>query len=490
MKLKPIVRKILFTYLSQAIILVAFFYVYRLIGIHFGPKGVGEYSLVKQVIGVLNPLLLLGLGMGLPRYVAMARNKEQRSAYIKAGWAAAIFTLIFLIVINVAKESFVKIFFGSIKYIHLVLPFSLFLAGFVIHNIVYSYFRGRLWAKTFGLFQVINIALVPLIVLIFFKDITIDRLITLIGIITFAISLVFSLFFARELFMPVGKMQLRSSLKDLFRYSILRIPGSFVLVGFFSLGPIFAAHFVPIEEVGYLSVSQRLLSLGATAIAPLGLILLPKVSSMIIQKRYSEIKENLNYLINASIQLSIFISFQLILFADTIIYYWLGPEFLDAAPIMRIVSCSIFFYLFYRTVGSIIDATKTRPINTINLAISMGLFLVSSGLLSIIKIFPIIINLSIGFASGLICLGVLTYISIRRMYPKNLGKDLRHFFVAIAINIVFTGIIILVKPFVASRFYYLVIFEIFIGALYIFILWWLKTGWLRKIPENILLKTI
>ncbi len=76
------------------------------------------------------------------------------------------------------------------------------------------------------------------------------------------------------------------------------------------------------------------------------------------------------------------------------------------------------------------------------------------------------------------------------MYPKNLGKDLRHFFVAIAINIVFTGIIILVKPFVASRFYYLVIFEIFIGALYIFILWWLKTGWLRKIPENILLKTI
>jgi PST family polysaccharide transporter/antigen flippase len=487
--MQPIVRKILFTYFSQGIILIAFFYVYRLIGIYLGPEGVGKYSLIKQVIGVLSPLLLMGLGMGLPRYIAMARNKEQRSAYIKSGWVVAVLIFIFLIGINVYKGSFVKIFFGSIKYVHLVLPFSLFLTGFMIHSIVYSYFRGRLWINTFNFFQVINLALVPLIILIFFKDITIDKLITLIGIMTFVISLVFSLFFFRELFMRVEKVQLRNSLKELFRYSIPRIPGSFILAGLFSLGPIFAVHFASIEEVGYLSVSQRLLSFAGAAIAPLGLILLPKVSSMIIQQRYSEIKENLNYLIGASIQLSVFILFQLILFADTITYHWLGSEFLDAVPVMRIVSCSIFFYLFYRTVGSILDATKVKPINTINLLISLGVFLTQSGvLLFIVKIFSIVISLSIAFVSGLICLGILSYRSIRQLYPEKLSKDLTYFFIAIGINIMIGSIAFLAKAFIVSRFYYLIIFEVLMGIIYLVILWLLKIDWLKKILEKILLR--
>ena len=443
MKLRPIFKKILLTYLTQVIILVAFLYIYRLIGRYLGREGVGEYSLVKTIIALLSPLLLLGLGMGIPRYIAMSQDKERRSAYMKAGWGVVIFTLISLVVMNVGKESFTKVFFGSAEYAHLVLPLSLLLAGFVLHSVVYSYFRGRLWVKTFNFLQVINLALVPLVILIFFKDITIARLVTLAGITTLVISLAFSLFFARELFMRVGRVQLENSSKELFRYSIPRIPGSFALAGFFSLGPLLAAHFASIEEVGYLSISQRLVSIVGTAIAPLGLILLPKISSMIIQKRGEEIKENLNYLIGASIQLSIFASLQLIIFADTIIHYWLGAEFLDAVPVMRIVSCSIFFYLFYRAVGSILDATKTMPINTINLFISLGVFLAQSGiLLFIVKIFSTIISLSIAFISGLICLGILSYISIRKLYPEKFSKDLKYFLIAIGVNVIIAGIAI------------------------------------------------
>jgi len=76
-KLKPFFKDVSLTFITEAIVLVAFFFIYRLIAKNFGPEGVGEYSLVKRVIGFFQPLLLLGLSVGLPRYIAMSQNKEQ-----------------------------------------------------------------------------------------------------------------------------------------------------------------------------------------------------------------------------------------------------------------------------------------------------------------------------------------------------------------------------------------------------------------------------
>jgi len=176
------------------------------------------------------------------------------------------------------------------------------------------------------------------------------------------------------------------------------------------------------------------------------------------------------------------------IFTDVIIKYWLGAEFIDAIPIMRIIFGSIIFYLFCGAVGSILEASKVKPINLINSCISLGVFLIISGiLLFLIKLFPPIISLSVAFTSGLICLGILTYISIRKIYFEKLNKDLNYLWIAIGINTLLGGIALLTKSLVASRFYYLVIFEILIGVIYLLILWLLKTDWLRKIPEKILL---
>jgi len=489
-KLKPFFKDISLTFITEAAVLIAFFFIYRLIAKNFGPEGVGEYSLVKKVIGFLQPLLLLGLWVGLPRYIAMAKDEEQRSSYIKAGgFIVATATFVFLIFVNLFKDYFAKIFFGTTNYSNLVLPFSLFLAGLTLHTLIYSYFRGQLLTKAFNILQVINLALVPIGILIFFKDISIEKLISLIGISTFVIAFVFALYFIKEFFVPIKKWQFTNSLKELLHYSFPRFIAGFVYAAFLSLGPIFATHFASIQEVGYLSVSQSLLGVTGVAVAPLGLILLPKVSNMIAQKRTEEIKESLNYLIGATVQLSIFIFFQLIIFTDVIIKYWLGPEFINAIPIMRIIFGSIIFYLFCGAVGSILEASKVKPINLINSFISLGVFLITSGiLLFLVKLFPPIISLSITFTSGMICLGILSYVSIRKIYFEKLNKDLNYLWVAVGINTLLGGIALLTKSLVASRFYYLVIFEILISVIYLSILWLLKTDWLRKIPEKVLLK--
>jgi len=56
-KLTPIFKNILLTFVTEIIVFIAFFFIYRLIAKNFGSEGVGQYSLVKKVFGFLQPLL-------------------------------------------------------------------------------------------------------------------------------------------------------------------------------------------------------------------------------------------------------------------------------------------------------------------------------------------------------------------------------------------------------------------------------------------------
>ncbi len=491
MKLRPILKDISLTYVTQAIVMVAFFVIFRLIARNFGPEGVGEYSLVKRAVALLISLLLLGLGMGLPRFIAMSQSRQERAAYMKLTALAIILTVFFLILMNLYKDFFAKLFFGSIQYANLILPLSLLLAGFTLHSIVYSYLRGRLLVKAFNFLDVINLAIIPLVILVLCKNINIAQLIALSGVATCASSILFFLPFTNELFMHVEKSQFKSSSKKLLYYSLPRIPSGFILAGFFSAGPIIAAHFASTKEAGYISVSQRMLNIVVTAVTPLGLILLPKFSSMIAQKRHNEIKQSLNILIGAAIQLSLFVSFQLMIFADVIIDYWLGPEFVDVVPIMLIASCSIFCYTFFRTVESTLDATRAKPINAINLCISFLAFLAIAGLLLfIITMFSPIISLTIAFTIGLIILGVLTHISIRKLYPDVSRQDIKYFLTALIVNAVIVAITLIIKPFIVMRAYRVITFEILILVLYLSILFLLKMNWIEKFTKKVFINRV
>jgi len=223
-------------------------------------------------------------------------------------------------------------------------------------------------------------------------------------------------------------------------------------------------------------------------VAPLGLILLPKVSSLVASGKQKRIEESLNVLIGAIIQCSIFVSIQLIIFTDVIIKYWLGSDFFDSVPIMRILFFSIIFYTFYVATRSILDAVRVKPLNTINLLISLLVFLFLTGtFLFLANLVRPIIGLSIAFSFGLVCLGLLTYISLRKIFNTGVKKDLNCFWITVGINILFGGLAMLMKPAVAMNLYYFVIFEILLGITYLSVLWLLRMKWIRQIPEKVLL---
>lgn len=139
---------------------------------------------------------------------------------------------------------------------------------------------------------------------------------------------------------------------------------------------------------------------------------------------------------------------------------------------------------------SVLDAVRIKPINLINLFISFGLFLtVTCILLFLIKIFIPIVSLSISFTSGFTCLGILTYFSIRKIFPEKSKKDLNYLWITVGLNILFGSVSILAKSFIASKLYYLIIFEFFLVLIYLLILWLLKMNWLTQVLGIVLLKT-
>ena len=488
-KLKPIFKDIFLTFVAQAIVLVAFFFFFRLVGRNFGQDGLGRFCLVRRVVAFLLPPLFLGLSVGLPRYIAISKTKSQRSGYTKAAILLVfVFTFVFLIVMNLFKNYFAKILFGNAEYVTLISPLSFLLSGMVLHTLAYSYFRGQLRVKAFNFVHITNIAVIPLVILILFKDITIENLIIATGIATFAASLVFFLSHIREILIPSDKGQFTNSLKELLVYSLPRVPGDFALAGLFSLGPIFAAHLASTREVGYLSLSISLLNMVATAIKPVSIILLPKISSVLVDGKIDSIKENIDFLIGAVLQCSLFISVQLLIFADVLAVYWLGPEFMSAVPAMRIILTSMTFYAFYVTIRSVLDAVRVKPLNTINLFISLAVFLSGSGLLLYLGLFSTIICLSIALTSGLMCLGILTYVSIRKIHPGGIKKDLHYSVVAILVGVLLGGVAIFSKKYISLRFHYLVAFEVLLTVSYFSILWLLRAEWLRQLPERMKMK--
>jgi len=158
---------------------------------------------------------------------------------------------------------------------------------------------------------------------------------------------------------------------------------------------------------------------------------------------------------------------------------------------MRIASCSIFCYTFFRTVGSTLDAAKAKPINSINLCISFSVFLVLSGiLLFVVRMFSPVISLTIAFTIGLIVLGAITHVSIRKLYPDAFRQDIKYFLTALIVNAIIVGITIIIKPFIVLRAYRVITFEILIIVVYLSTLFLLKMNWIEKFTKKVFINRV
>jgi len=474
MTIKPFFRDVVLTFITEMAVLASFFLLYRLIAQYFGPQGVGEYSLVKRAAGMIQPLLLLGLGVGITRYVAISVSPERKMAFFKSGVVGVmIIAGLFLIAANIFQKEFAYFFLGSADFVSLVAPFSFFIGGLLMHSLIYSFFRGMMVSGYFNILQLLNISILPVFAFIFFSESSIGSAICFIGFLTGAFSVALFCFYAKGYFFRA--VSLRPFWRELFLYSLPRCAGDILYGALFFLGPAVAAHFGSAVEAGYLSLAQGLVMALGSLIAPLGLVLLPKISGMIAQGKKNEIADGVNLLFTAIFHIGIFISFQAMIFADVAVKIWLGAELLPAVPIVRILFFSAMFYCFYAASVSILNASKNKPIDTTNLFSAIVFFIFLAGAaLFILPIFPPTVSLACVFSATIIFLGILAYRSVREIYPQKITRDLFCVAVALAVNLPLAIISLSIKPFIAENLFLTILFGVILVVAYSVLFWFLN----------------
>lgn len=406
-------RDYIYTFIAEFIVLFSGLIVYKLAVNVLGKMGFSEYAISKRAISFAQPVLLMGLGVGIPRYIAYSssnQNSKKPDAYFIGGFSALILAgIIFTSIFNLFKNKFGFLIFGNSNYAYLIFPINLMLLGLVLHSSCYSYFRGKLLILKANFLQLINLGIVPLFVFLIAE--TTQQVLLSNGLLWIMVSSVVLITIIRNL--RFKDINIFHSTKELISYGIQRVPGDFGMAALLALPAILTAHISGVVEAGNVAFGISLLNMAGAVFAPIGLIFLPKASQIIANKDFDLLRQYIKKILKITLVLTSLGLVFFEIFADIIIKLYLGKTFFDLVLTTRIIFVGSLAYTIYVAMRSIIDAYYVKAINTVNIFISLLIFLFITGIgLLFTKSYIYIVCC---FVFVLFILGSLTLMEIRKI---------------------------------------------------------------------------
>ena len=372
-------KDFIYTLITNIIVMVSGLLVYKLATLFFSIQGFAEYSLSKRVVSFLYPIFLLGLGIGITRYISISLKDNERIRNIMISSILLIFisSLGVIITFVTFKEKISLLLFNSPKYAFLMFPLALTIVAFLWHSLIYNYYRGKFEIKRANIIQLINLGIIPVVV--FFISADIAQLFIYNGLFVLIISSLIVLYIViKEKMYKVVYLNrlIFKEMKELFSYSIGRVPGDIGLAALFSLIPIFVTHLSSVKEGGIVAFGISLLNLTASFFATIGVVMLPKIGVLYSEKNYKLIEKYMHRTLKVSIFLPFLGVIIFFIFGDYILKMYVGEEIAAQSSIIKIIFLGTIPYVIYVSSRSIIDAIYEKPYNTINILISLLILLV------------------------------------------------------------------------------------------------------------------
>jgi O-antigen/teichoic acid export membrane protein len=367
------------TFLTEFVVMASQILLYRLAARHLGQSGFSEYALARRTVSLLQPAVMLGLGVGLPRYIALAHGQSKNnrvSRYFAATIRyVALATFIVVGVLLLAKDVFAYLIYGSVAYRYLIAPLALMLIGLSLHAVIYAYLRGHLFMGRANILNLVNLGAAPAVVFIWFNS-TASSLLWALGVVWTAIAL------SALAWTPLHALfkSSRNDHRELLRYGLQRVPGDFVLLALLALPAIFTAHAAGIQKAGYVAFGTSLVNMIAAMFAPVGVILLPKASRSAGNGLLAELRAEVRVIVLVTVVLCTTTIAVLELYAPSFVHLYLGSGFESSVLIVRIVVIAAMPLALYYVLRSVIDAFHHRAVNAVNVFASLVIFLAGSSL--------------------------------------------------------------------------------------------------------------
>lgn len=405
-------RDFIISFVTEFAVLATSLLIYKFAASMLGTEGFSEFALSRRAVAFIQPAVLMGLGVGIPRYMAIttarSRGKSQDAYFITGFCILAVALFVVTVIMSLFADGFAFLIFGKIQYTYLIVAVNLMLAGMILHIACYSYFRGKLLIAKANLLQIVNLCLVPLIA--FSLGDSAQKVLLINGSVCAIVSslIIFAVYIKR------GKnINITSHARELFSYGIQRVPGDFGLSALLALPAILTAHVAGVQEAGYVAFGIAVFNMAGRSAAPLGIVLLPKVSQVISNGDFGLLTSYISRITKMSLILSVT---GVILFeftAEWIILLFLGERYMGAVFTIRIMMTGSIAYIVYASMRSIIDACFVKAVNTVNIFISLCLFiLLSSITLLFHKEYYYIVS---AFVVSVYLLGILTLLTTRKI---------------------------------------------------------------------------
>jgi O-antigen/teichoic acid export membrane protein len=407
------VREYAPTIVTELTVMAGQIVVYKQAAHFLGRQGFSEYALARRAISMIYPIALLGFGVGLPRYMALAAAYQDRRNDRFFGatlWCVGSATAILIALINSMPLAAAYLIYGSAAFKTLVFPMSLIIAGLAIHAIVYSYFRGNLQMARANTLQLLNLAAVPLLSF-FGAPHNAGAVLTRIGFLSTCVSL------SGLLFLTPWQQICANSLNEaqlLLRYGAPRMLGDFALLALLGLPAFWVAHQFGVQEAGSVAFGMSLLGMIGAVFAPLGLILLPKASGLIARGAREELGSHTSAVFQFSFFVSMLLTLLIEIWAGPLLRIYLGRGFSEISTTVRIVMLGAVPYAIYTSLRSAIDARHFKAINTRNCLIALAILVLGSGLLSMLPKASAV-NLVLPLPLSLFALGLMTWSQARKV---------------------------------------------------------------------------
>ena len=394
------------TFGIEFLILLLGFFIFRLANEKLNSEGFSEFTLSRRNISFLQPLLMLGLGVAVPRYMSI---QQKRDSFLPA--ALTIMTavgLLFVVALFLSRNFIAHMFFGSENYYFLILPLVVLLVGYGFHSIIYGYLRGKgqvLWANGF---QLLNIGILPVAVLAVSEDV--QQYLYFNALFIFASSLFFSgfVFYKNSIEFNLKLFQEDSSV--LLSYGIPRVFGDFALLALLTV-PTYIVLYVRHDLLagGDIAYALTLFNIVGAAFGPLSLVLLPEISKFLSESKFNLIKQRFYFFVFASVALTALGYLIFVGFHHFILSLLLGSNYRpEIFEIAKVVLLGSFGYVVYIVLRSFLDAIHVKAKNATNLLISLAIYLImvlygsmnNVGIVSYLYYFVVAVNI----------LGLLTFI--------------------------------------------------------------------------------
>jgi O-antigen/teichoic acid export membrane protein len=360
--------------LTQAFVVVGNLATLRLAARAMTPDQVGELALGRRVLVFLIPLLLVGLGVGLPRTLGSLHTDRRREhATAMAGWLFGIMVALAAAGIILAyPAALARLLFGSAEQQHLVRPLIVMIIGQQAFMLTFAVFRGRLQIRRANLLQALHAGMIPVAsVLLIGRSGAVDTLWT-IGASTCLLAVLSAVVLFKSLQWNFSWQDYRASLHSLLSYGIPRVPGDLANAGLYALGPLLAAHALDMRAAGMLAIGLQFVTVVAAAFGPLGLVLLPRLSRTLARQGENGVRQSLPAAIGAVCYASGFMALFGAAFGNTCLTWVLSPDFRIVPVGLALLALAAGGNVVVVVLRSLNDAAYFRPVNAANAGIALG----------------------------------------------------------------------------------------------------------------------